>query len=878
MRLALLACLLGVLVACRSSTTTTTTSADAGTPHAPTPRVALPPELEPIIETCKPKRGTLDVYNCDHGPWNQSAYVRGPGKYEELLALADDERPLVRVMAARALAQRPCPSEETCAYATNVEYAKKLLALAEAERDERVAPALAVPLARVDLEKTGLAKEFERFLDEAPEKTAGALLDTWLMWSPQALPSVMRFARSGRPEVRKSAAFGLRYALDRPEHDEVCALMIEGFGQFPDHQHLADPIIHGFRNRNCVEQLDTFLDKVEGHAEAGRLGASPRWLHPLFTMYGLPGVTEAQRARVLAFARTVSETTTHHPDTRVWAMGYAVQRVPDRREYVERLLRDQEPSVVARATQFMTESIYGLSNGAYRLPSGPTATPSPRASTQQPPSPAATPASPNTVAPDPLPTATPDPAPAQAPPAALEPDPRTMAAERPDAPAPWLTLRTAIALAVVLVVLAAVGAFFAVRRAKPVRPEPTAAGAAPADPPGAQRARGRCATHGIAVGPDGLCVLCRDGQKASPQSPRPTVKPLAGVNLKRVALLSGLGLVGAAAYFVFAIANTGARRQGRHFDAEERWSNPNTPSTVSSSGGFEYVSDVLRTPAREPGTTFYPSNLQMLTSPVFRGGSHLPLDHTCDGKNVSPPLVFRNVPINAKSLAVKLTRESGKRDPKDKPHWTIFNLPPNLGGLPEGVDELPPGAFVVKGQGGTASYQGPCPTGDEATYLFWVFALDTMIDDPNGVELPLKGHTLEIGTETASASYQRHLKVTIDDIPDDLRSKRIGLEECDPRGGPPYRRMGDSRPLPDRSCDLKLSNPGEQSREHSLRYRTERVSVFFTGDGVGDRERAARYELSLTGDHCTLTGIKQTCDVSFTDLRPVQPTSTDAPP
>jgi len=879
MRLALVACLLVVLTACRSSTTTTTTtSADAGTPQPAASRAELPRELAPIIEECKPKRGTLEVYNCDHGPWNQSAYVRGPGKYEELIALAADERPLVRVMAARALAQRPCPSEETCAYATNAEYAKKLLALAEAERDERVAVALAVPLARIDLEKTGLGKEIERFIEQAPEKTAGALLDTWLMWSPQALPSVMRFARSGRPEVRKGAAFGLRYALDRPEHDDVCALMIEGFGQFPDHQHLADPIVFGFRNRSCVEQWDTFLDKVEGHAAAGRLGASPRWLHPLFTLDRLPGATEAQKARVLAFARNVSETTTHHPDTRVGAMGFAVQRVPDRREFVERLLRDPEPSVVARANQFMTERLYGLSNGVYQPPKVPPATPSPRASTAQTASPAATPASPPTVVPDPVPTATPDPVPTQAPPTAPETDERTTAAAQPDASAPWLTLRTAIALAVSLVVLAAAVAFFAVRRAKPAPPVPTAAGAALADAPGAPGARGRCATHGIAVGPDGLCVLCRDGQKAPPPSLRSTVKPLAGVNFKRVALLSMLGLVGAAAYFVLSIPNTGARGPYEHFDAAAQRSTSNSPGTVSSSGGFEYVSDALRTPVREPGTTFFPSNLQMLTSPIFRGGSHLPVDHTCDGENVSPPLVFRNVPINAKSLAVKLTRESGKRDPKDKPHWTIFNLPPNLGGLPEGVEELPPGAFRVKGPDGTDGYQGPCPTGYEATYLYWVFALDTMIDDPNGVELPLQGHTLEIGTQTASASFQRHLKVTIDDIPDELRSKVVGLEACDPRGGPPHRRLGESGPRSDRDCTLRILNPDEQGPEQSLQYRTDRVSIFFADNHLGDREHGARYDLSLTGDHCKLTGIKLTCDVSFTDLRPARPTSADVPP
>ncbi|MFC3682943.1 YbhB/YbcL family Raf kinase inhibitor-like protein [Hydrogenophaga luteola] len=107
----------------------------------------------------------------------------------------------------------------------------------------------------------------------------------------------------------------------------------------------------------------------------------------------------------------------------------------------------------------------------------------------------------------------------------------------------------------------------------------------------------------------------------------------------------------------------------------------------------------------------------------------------CTGANVSPKLVWRNVPVGTKSLALTV------HDP-DAPtgsgfwHWAVYNLPPDSGGLTAGagnaMDKLP--ASAVAGvndfhdtgvNGGNGLYGGPCPPVGDAPhrYVFTLYAL-----------------------------------------------------------------------------------------------------------------------------------------------------------
>jgi len=73
-----------------------------------------------------------------------------------------------------------------------------------------------------------------------------------------------------------------------------------------------------------------------------------------------------------------------------------------------------------------------------------------------------------------------------------------------------------------------------------------------------------------------------------------------------------------------------------------------------------------------------------LTSNQFDNNATIPKKYTCDGSDVNPPLTFKNVPSNAKSLALTVT------DP-DAPegtwsHWVVYNISPNAGEIMENTN------------------------------------------------------------------------------------------------------------------------------------------------------------------------------------------------
>ena len=86
-----------------------------------------------------------------------------------------------------------------------------------------------------------------------------------------------------------------------------------------------------------------------------------------------------------------------------------------------------------------------------------------------------------------------------------------------------------------------------------------------------------------------------------------------------------------------------------------------------------------------------------LTSPAFKQGGKIPSSYTCEGDDVSPPLVFEGVPEGTKSLALVID-DPDAPDPKAPKrvwvHWVVFNLPPETKELAENASAagLPAGA------------------------------------------------------------------------------------------------------------------------------------------------------------------------------------------
>jgi len=140
-----------------------------------------------------------------------------------------------------------------------------------------------------------------------------------------------------------------------------------------------------------------------------------------------------------------------------------------------------------------------------------------------------------------------------------------------------------------------------------------------------------------------------------------------------------------------------------------------------------------------------------LTSSAFKDGAMIPARYTCDGKDISPPLNWSEVPEGTQSFALIC-------DDPDAPigtwvHWVVYNIPDNVTAFPENV---PPHKSVMGNilQGMTdfrrIGYGGPCPPRGTHRYYFKIYALDTMLNLPAGAtkrELlrAMEGHILVEG-------------------------------------------------------------------------------------------------------------------------------------
>ena len=137
-------------------------------------------------------------------------------------------------------------------------------------------------------------------------------------------------------------------------------------------------------------------------------------------------------------------------------------------------------------------------------------------------------------------------------------------------------------------------------------------------------------------------------------------------------------------------------------------------------------------------------------SPVFDEGQSIPPRYTCDGKDLSPPLQWENIPAAARSLAL-IVDDPDAPDPAAPKitwvHWVLYNLPVNSKGLPEAVTTLPPGTHKGQNNWHRTGYGGPCPPIGRHRYFFKLYALDTVVPDlghPTKKQLldAIKGHVI----------------------------------------------------------------------------------------------------------------------------------------
>ncbi len=127
-----------------------------------------------------------------------------------------------------------------------------------------------------------------------------------------------------------------------------------------------------------------------------------------------------------------------------------------------------------------------------------------------------------------------------------------------------------------------------------------------------------------------------------------------------------------------------------------------------------------------------------VTSPSFTDGGRIPVDHTCDGKDVLPEIVLSSPPENTKSLVVIVDDPDATSGVFT--HMVLFNVSPETRKITSGSDPngMPSGAGDAARFGlndfQNDRYSGPCPPkGESHRYRFRAVALDVPLTLPEGV-------------------------------------------------------------------------------------------------------------------------------------------------
>jgi Raf kinase inhibitor-like YbhB/YbcL family protein len=169
-----------------------------------------------------------------------------------------------------------------------------------------------------------------------------------------------------------------------------------------------------------------------------------------------------------------------------------------------------------------------------------------------------------------------------------------------------------------------------------------------------------------------------------------------------------------------------------------------------------------------PATAWFSQEGQRmrLTSSSFRDGEEIPVHHTCEGEDVSPPLSWSDPPPGTASFAL-VVDDPDAPDPAAPKlrwvHWVLYDIPPDATGLPEGVrdDQLPRGTRQGLNDWKRVGYGGPCPPIGRHRYFHTLYALDTMLGDlgtPDRARLEqaMEGHVL--ATAQLMGTYQKRTR------------------------------------------------------------------------------------------------------------------------
>jgi Raf kinase inhibitor-like YbhB/YbcL family protein len=138
-----------------------------------------------------------------------------------------------------------------------------------------------------------------------------------------------------------------------------------------------------------------------------------------------------------------------------------------------------------------------------------------------------------------------------------------------------------------------------------------------------------------------------------------------------------------------------------------------------------------------------------ISSSAFKDKGKIPIQYVmpgAGGKNISIPLLWKNVPEGTKSFALSIV------DPhpvaQNWVHWLVINIPKEVTSIEEGASrkKMPPGSAELKNSFGDIGYGGPQPpkgTGDHP-YVVTLHALNV--------------EKLDLGMNTSLSAFRKAIE------------------------------------------------------------------------------------------------------------------------
>ncbi len=134
-----------------------------------------------------------------------------------------------------------------------------------------------------------------------------------------------------------------------------------------------------------------------------------------------------------------------------------------------------------------------------------------------------------------------------------------------------------------------------------------------------------------------------------------------------------------------------------------------------------------------------------ISSPAFADGAPIPVQYTCKGANMAPPLTW-STPSGAALVVDDPDAVGGTYV-----HWIVSGIPAGSGSTGDG--QTPAGATSLPNSGGRAGYTGPCPPAGTGVhhYRFTLYQLPDTFQLPPGLAGPRAAQAI---TQAAAGQAQ----------------------------------------------------------------------------------------------------------------------------